>query len=707
MNRAVALAAPVAAAETRFAVPGMHCAGCMAKVEHGLMAVPGIHAARVNLTSRQVAIAHDAGLGDAEIGEAIREIGFDATPVREDRIDASDAADTRELVRALAVSGFAAMNVMLLSVSIWSGAEGATRALFHWLSSLIALPAIAYAGRPFFRSAWRALRHGRTNMDVPIAIGVTITAAISLYETVIGGAHAWFESALMLLFFLLVGRTLDALMRRRVGDGVAALARQSAAGAHVLEADGGSRWVEAGELKPGMRMQVAAGERLAADGHVLTGSSMIDASLLTGESAPVPVAPGGEVHAGTLNLATPIVVEVIATSDRSALAEISRLMQAADQSRSRYVRIADRAARLYAPVVHALALASFAGWMIAGADWHQALLIGVAVLIITCPCALGLAVPVAHVVATGALMRRGVLVKQDSAIERLADADRVAFDKTGTLTLGRPVARGLEALGEEDRRVVLALASVSRHSLSVAIRKTLEARGLRPAALQSFEEQAGRGVAGFHHCCEVALERPVKAHDTPAVAFMREGRQVALITFADTLRPDAREAVDALADLGLCGTIVSGDSRAAVRPIAAALGMTAQTGARPEDKHAALQRLRHTGSHVLMVGDGINDGPALAAAHVSMAPGSASDVGQNTADFVFLGDSLDALPFTVRTARATMRVVRQNFALAIGYNALAIPLAIAGYVTPLVAAVAMSLSSLIVVANSLRLRMVK
>ncbi|MEM8694811.1 MAG: heavy metal translocating P-type ATPase [Pseudomonadota bacterium] len=695
------------AAQSRFAVPGMHCAGCISKIEQGLNARSGVHAARVNFTSKQVSIAHDPELTEIDLGEAIRALGFEPTLIADPEAAQNEAGATRELLRALAVAGFAAMNVMLLSVSIWSGADGATRTLFHWISALIALPAIAYAGRPFFRSAWQALRHGRTNMDVPIAIGVAITAAISLHETIIGGEHAYFESALMLLFFLLAGRALDATMRRKVGDGVAALARQSAPGALVIDDDGHSRWTKAEALEAGMTMQLAAGERLAADGVVTEGRSAIDASLLTGESAPQPVGPGTEVFAGTLNADAPITVKVTAASDDTALADIGRLMAASGQSKSRYVRIADRGARLYAPLVHALALLSFIGWMIAGADWHQALLIGVAVLIITCPCALGLAVPVAQVVATGSLMRRGVLVKHESALERLAQADRAVFDKTGTLTLDRLAVENLDDLDAAQKGIALSLARKSRHPLAGALREALEAEDVTAAHLEDCSEIPGEGVRGVHRGDTVALERPATAQSGPAVALTVAGKADIVIRFRDTVRPDAAQSIDQLSKLGLPGSILSGDSAAAVRPVARTLHLTAQTAARPEDKCEALERLRRAGHTVLMVGDGMNDGPALAAAHVSMAPGSASDVGQNAADLVFLGDSLAPLPFAVRAARRTMTIVRQNFALAILYNALAVPLAIAGFVTPLVAAVAMSLSSLIVIANSLRLRRVR
>lgn len=697
---------PVPAEESRFAVPSVHCAGCISKIEHGLNAHAGVHSARVNLTSKQVSITHDEALSDLDLAEVIRGLGFEPSLIADDQSDQNAAAASRELLRCLAVAGFAAMNVMLLSVSIWSGADGATRTLFHWISALIALPAIAYAGRPFYRSAWQALSHGRTNMDVPIAIGVTITAAISLYETIVGGEHAYFESALMLIFFLLAGRTLDAMMRRKVSDGVAALARQSAPGALVIDREGGSAWHKASELRPGLIMQLAAGERLAADGIVIEGESAIDASLLTGESAPRPVGSGGQVFAGTLNVAAPIMVEVTAAADETALADIGRLMATAGQGKSRYVRIADRGARLYAPVVHLLALLTFAGWMLAGADWHQALLISVAVLIITCPCALGLAVPVAHVVATGSLMKRGILVKHESAIERLAEVDRVVFDKTGTLTLDRFAAENLEDLSGEHKSIALALARATRHPLATAVREALETEGVHAVELKGQVEEPGTGVAGHYGKTRVALKAPEGPQLTPAVALMIEDEIVAVIRFRDMLRPDAEDAVAAIAALGLPGSILSGDNSSAIKPIARAVHLTAQSNARPEDKCEALERLQRQGHHVLMVGDGLNDGPALAAAHASIAPGSASDVGQNAADLVFLGDSLAPIPFAVRAARRTMVIVRQNFGLALIYNAVAVPLAVLGFVTPLVAAVAMSLSSLIVIANSLRLRAV-
>lgn len=294
-----------------FAVEGLRCAGCIATLENGLGAVPGIATARVNFTTRRVSIEHDAELADDGLRTAIQRLGFTAEPFLGDTSSPADS-ETRRLLKALAVAGFAAMNIMLLSVSVWSGADGATRTMFHWLSALIALPAVAYAGRPFFASAWAALRHGRTNMDVPISIGVVLTCAVSLFETIVGGAHAYFDGATMLLFFLLAGRFLDSAMRARASDSVAALLRQTAPGGHVVGKDGTTTWRAAAELAPGMRLLVAAGERFAADGIVEAGASSVDRALITGESEPVAVGMRDRVLAGTINLDAPLTVRITA-----------------------------------------------------------------------------------------------------------------------------------------------------------------------------------------------------------------------------------------------------------------------------------------------------------------------------------------------------------------------------------------------------------
>jgi Cu2+-exporting ATPase len=691
--------------ETLFAVPGIRCAGCISKLETGLSQFPGIAAARVNFSAKRLAVNHLPETTIPDIQRAIAELGFESEPLG-NQLAGLDNEDSRALLKAMAVAGFAMMNIMLLSVSVWSGASGGTRDLFHWLSALIALPTVAYSGHPFFLSAWNALKNRRTNMDVPISIGVTLTTALSLHETFVGGPHAYFDGVVMLLFFLLTGRWLDSVMRDRARDGVTALLKHKALGALVLGADGTSSWMAADALKPGMAMLVAAGERAAADGVIAKGRSHFDLSLLTGESLPVAVEAGDTIHAGTLNIDAPVEVRITATGASTVLADIVRLMEDAGQSKSRYVRIADRAARFYAPAVHTLALLTFAGWMLAGAGWHQSLLIAVAVLIITCPCALGLAVPAAQIVTAGALMKKGILVKDGSALERLAEVNRALFDKTGTLTLGRPTLSNPAILRASEKRIALALARASRHPLSQALRRALEDEGVKAVRLDDIRDIAGKGVEAFHRLERVRLERPDGgiAGASLAVQFRIGDAPARLLRFEDELRPDAEAMLCQLRALGVDASIASGDRAAAVQPVAYRLGLTAQTGMLPQDKLDAIERLSAAGHKVLMVGDGLNDGPALAAGHASLAPASASDAGQSAADAVFMGDSLEPIAIAIRAARATQWIVRQNFVLAIGYNLIAVPLAIMGMVTPLIAALSMSGSSVIVVANALRLK---
>jgi Cu2+-exporting ATPase len=686
---------------SRFAVPAIRCAGCISKIENGLIDVPGIASSRVNFSTKQVAISHLPELADDQLRREIEALGFEAQILGENPLS-EDKGSTDKLIRALAVAGFGMMNIMLLSVSVWSGATGVTRDLFHWLSALIAVPVIAYAGRPFFASAAMALRSGRTNMDVPISIGILLATGLSIYETATGGEHAYFDGAVMLLFFLLAGRVLDGMMRDRAREGIGALLKQTAPGAMVLAEDGKTRWVASRDLLPDMQMMVAAGESLAADGVIISGTSSFDCSLMTGESAPQPRSKDDMVLAGTLNLTSPVTVRITATGEDTSVSDIARMMDDAGQRRSFYVRIADRAACYYAPAVHSLALLAFAYWMFAGAGWHQSLLIAVAVLIITCPCALGLAVPAAQVVASSALLRKGVMVKDGSALERLAEVDYALFDKTGTLTLGRPAPVNLDALNHSQKQIALALAQASRHPVSKGIRTGLLAMDIEPVALDDIKEIPGEGMAARWDDVKVMLGKPEKSDDHLSCQ-LTVGDDIVVIQLRDQIRPEASAAIADLERQGLPCSIISGDNNRSVSFVARALGLTAQADASPQDKVEAISRLTDSGHKILMVGDGLNDGPALAAAHVSIAPGTASDVGQQAADAVFTSDSLMPVALSIRVARRTMQIVHQNFALAIGYNIIAVPLALTGMVTPLIAAVAMSLSSLIVVGNALRL----
>ena len=577
---------------------------------------------------------------------------------------------------------------------------------------MIAIPVVAYSGRVFFGSALKALSAGRLNMDVPISLAVVLALAMSLYESLTGGAEAYFDASVTLLFFLLIGRYLDQLMRERARSAVLGLARMSARGAMSVETDGSTVYVPIDEVGEGMVVRVAPGERIPADGTVLRGESDLDRSLVTGESAPVSVAPATVVEAGTMNLTGPLDITVTRKANESFIAEVMQMMQAAENGRGRYVRIADRMARIYAPAVHLLALFAFVGWMIAsGGDWHTSLYTAISVLIITCPCALGLAVPVVHVIGANRLFRNGVLMKDGSALERLAEADRAIFDKTGTLTTGFP-AVAATTVSDRDAPLAKALAARSIHPASRAIAAYLA--DYSEAEIDAIREVPGHGVEGRKAGRLVRLGRrdwvaeiAGKTSDddnADALAFAREGGTLGGFALLETLRAGAAEAVRGLKAAGLGVELISGDAPPAVRRIADAVGIAdAVSGATPASKIERVQTLQSEGHKVLMIGDGLNDAPALAAGDVSMAPASASDIGRMAADFVFLHDTMESVPFARAVAVKAGRLVRQNFGLAILYNCVAVPLAVAGLVTPLFAALAMSGSSIVVVANSMRL----
>lgn len=704
------------------AVEGITCAACMSTIERGLRAMPGVTEARVNLTTHRLALDWKPGETDAGgLVHRLERLGYRAHPFDPGRRSAEEEAESRELMRCMGVSGFGAMNIMLLSVSVWAGnvtdIDPSTRDLFHWISALIAIPVVAYSARPFFRSALRALRAFRTNMDVPISIGVVLTLGLSIFETMRSAEHAFFDSVVMLLFFLLTGRFLDHNMRRRtrsVAENVAALRVQSAA---KLLPDGTVRDVPLSKVDPGDLVLVRPGERVSVDGVVEDGVSDIDQSLVTGETTLVTVGVGARVYAGTLNVGGLVRVRVTAATEGTLLDEVNKLLESAAQAKSKYMRLADRAAGAYAPIVHASALLTFLGWwLFGGLGVAESLVIAVSVLIITCPCALALAIPAVQVVTSGILFKAGVLLHSGDAIERLAVIDTVVFDKTGTLTLPEP--RLLDAEGVDADRLERAgrLARASRHPLGQALAEVT--RAVAPPL--EVREEPGRGIEavidgrierlGSPDFCGVppaAVAAVLARHPGASLVAHREGESApVLFAFEQGLRHDARAIVDGLKALGLSVEILSGDREAAVGEVAAALGVaTWAAGQGPTDKIARLEALKAAGRRVLMVGDGLNDAPALAAAHVSLSPVTAVHLSQAAADAVFLGDRLAPVLAAVRVARRARVAMVQNLWLSVIYNFIAVPVAVAGMVTPLIAALAMSGSSVIVTLNALRLRL--
>ncbi|MGE5538789.1 MAG: heavy metal translocating P-type ATPase [Gemmatimonas sp.] len=694
-------------------VDGVHCAGCVNRIEKELANAVGVVSARVNLTTKRLSVSWRSSVTNASrIVALVDGLGYGAVPFSADT--GSGGHGDRQLMRALAVAGFGSANVMLLSFALWSGALGdmgeATRGLFQWVSALIVLPTAAYAIRPFLGSALAGLKRGEMRMDLPISVGVLLTLAISLLEAVRGGPHVYFDGAASLLFFLLVGRVLDRHARARACDAAENLMVLRGTTATVVADDGTLRAERVENLRPGMTVLVAAGARIPADGTVAGGASDVDTSLVTGETVPAPVGVGTKIFAGTLNRTGALTVTVMAAGEGTLLSEIARLMEAAGQSRAKLVRLADRAARIYAPVVHLAALATFAMWWgVLGAPWQPALLTAVSVLIITCPCALGLAVPVVQVVASGRLMKRGILLKATDGLERLASVDTVVLDKTGTLTLGQLhlINKGdVEADALADAG---AIAAASRHPLCQAL--VAAAGAVSPRA--DVAEHPGLGLSAATACGEMRLGSRAwcgiaeldDADAAPELWLARPGQAPVRFVFEDTLRPDAAATVAELKRMGLAVELLSGDRPGAVRAAADAAGILAyRPRCSPAEKIFRLQELARFGRTVLMVGDGLNDAPALAAAHVSMSPAAAADVTQAAADVVFQGEKLGAVVDALRIARASRRLMMQNFVLTAIYNIVAVPFAIAGLVTPLIAAIAMSGSSLAVIGNALRLR---
>lgn len=690
-----------------FLVRGARCAGCIAKIERTVSGLPGVAAARLNLSTGRLAVELTHVGGDPRgVVDALDRLGYPATPFDPAAARARADVEGRRLILCLGVAGFGAMNAMMFSVPLWAGLFDqelgpATRALMMWMSAIVGAPCAIFAGMPFFESAWRSLRGGHANMDVPISVGVILTLVISFSETLLRGRDAYFDAAVSLLFLLLIGRWLDHVLRGRARSAAADLLALQSPTAARLDAAGAEAMVPLSEVSPGDRLRVRPGDRIPVDGIVEDGRAELDNSLLTGETTPVVVPPGGACRAGALNLSGVLTIRATAASDESALADIARLVEAGAQSRSRYVRLADRAASVYVPVVHAAALLTFSvGWF-AGLSPREALIRAVAVLIVTCPCALGLAVPAVQIAATSRLFRRGILVKSGAALERLAEVDHVVLDKTGVLTEGRP-----ELLGASPVIVAQAalLARASRHPLAQAVARSA---GEGPLAADVIEHP-GQGVEGLIEGRTARLGRAafvgapqVNEGETELWFGFETGPKVRL-RFADRVRADARATVEGLKARGLSVEILSGDLAGAVSAAAGAVGVTAwRAGLTPQDKAEAIRTLSGD-RKVLMIGDGLNDAAALAGAHAGIAPGTALEASQNAADMVLTAPGLSTILEAIDVARSARRRALENFGFAALYNLVAAPAAMLGLVNPFVAALAMSGSSLIVTLNALR-----
>ncbi|MBU9697372.1 cadmium-translocating P-type ATPase [Rhodobacteraceae bacterium HSP-20] len=706
----IAAASSARDARLMLSLPTAHCAACISTVEQAVQAVPGVKSARVNLTLRRVSVDADAGVtADALIG-VLKGVGYEAHELDPGLLSATETdRQGRDLLMRLGVAFFSMMNVMLLSVAVWSGAEDATRDLFHWISAAIALPTVIFAGQPFFKSAWASLRVGRLGMDVPISLALILASSISLFETWNSGHHAYFDAAVMLSFFLLAGRYLDHRTRAVARSAAEELAALEVPRASVLRL-GVEVVLPIAEVVAGDLVRVRPGGRMPVDGVVVEGQSELDRSLLTGESLPVFAGVDTVVSAGEVNLTGPLVVRVTAAGRESSLHRMADLVAVAESAKTRYTSLAERAAKWYSPLVHILSFSAFGFWMWkTGGDLRFAVNISAAVLIITCPCALGLAVPAVVTAASGKLFRKGLLIKHGTALERLAEVDTVVFDKTGTLTMGAPEVTNLADHPRVAVEVAAALAGASSHPLALALVAGARAAGIGPARVEELREVPGYGVEGVWKGRRVRLGRAEWCGSEPVDAtatYLCTGEGAArAFTFADSLRPGAEAAVASLRAQGLRVVLISGDARGAVAGLAERLGIAEwRAGALPAEKAAEVAAMTRDGCRVLMVGDGLNDTAALAAAHVSVSPASALDAARVASDIVLLGQDMAPIGDALRIARQASRRIVENFGVSAAYNVVAVPLALVGMATPLAAAAAMSLSSITVSLNALRLK---
>jgi Cu2+-exporting ATPase len=717
--------------ESQIAVEGMHCAACAFTVEAALLQVPGVLEAQVNAANHRARVVWSAAATrPSRWFEAAAAAGYPLLPASNSSARERRAKDLRLALWRWLVSGFCMMQVMMYAYPAYIAQPGEMTAdaaqLLRWASWVLTLPVLFFSCGPFFRSAWRDLRHARIGMDVPVAFGIAITFAVSSAATfdtagVLGG-EVYFDSLTMFVFFLLTGRWLEARLRDRTAGSLDAVMNRLPDSIERLEAGGGWRRVAVGRLAVGDVVRVLPGEAFPADGVLIDGNTSTGEALLTGESRPVPRACGERVLAGSHNLSAAVQVRIESVGEGTRFAQIVRLMESAASSKPRLAQLADRIARPFLVVVLLSAAGAAAFWW--HADTGTALMVAVAVLIVTCPCALSLATPAAMLTSAGALARGGVLTANLQALEALASVDTVVFDKTGTLTGDTPrlervycrqglrpgdaleigAALGMHSLHPGARALVNAWNAQFRTAPAWNVTRPAELAGLGLEGLLcrcARDDGAARRVRlGSASYCGVA---PLQV-DAPQVHLCDEQGWIASFVLAEELRADAAAAVAALQAEGITVRLLSGDRDRAAREIAARAGIEfAQGDCKPEDKLEALWRLQAEGRQVAMVGDGLNDGPSLARANASFAFGNAVPLSRARADFVVLGDALAAIPNTIAQARRTLRVVRQNLAWAAGYNALCVPLAVAGWLPAWLAGIGMAASSLVVVLNAARL----
>ncbi len=713
-------------------VEGIHCAACVWLIERTLAGVPGVISANVNLSGRRLHLRWDnSKIHLSQILARLGEIGYAAVPFDPDAAEGALKRQNRAFLFRIAFAGFAMMNLLWVSIALYTGAdEGEFRNLFYWVGFALATPTLFYSGFPFLKGAWTGLRRMHLTMDLPIAIGATSTYLYSGYVTVFNPVqgHVYFDTVVNLIFVLLVGRFLESTSKRHAVAASQRLMDLQPRVATVVR-DGVDQIVPVRAVKAGELILVKAGDQIPVDGIIIEGRSSVNEAMLTGESRPVDKTKGDKVSAGTMNLTSTLQIRVTGVLKNTALGRIIHLVEEAQASKAPIQRIADRIVPWFVTVTLVLAVLTFAFWLNTGLE--LALMTAVSVLIITCPCAFGMATPMAIAVASGLGARNGILVKNGEVLEALSRISHFVFDKTGTLTEGRMKVQALHLAEGSREQEIIALAALverySEHSIAQAIVLRAESDGLEQTtgSVTNFENQAGLGVCADVNGQKILLGSrtwlarngvedsgvftdSVRTLETGAVTCVYmaiDGQEVALFGIADQLRPGAAELLDSLRQQGIRLTLLSGDSKQVAQAVAEQLGgMEVIAEVLPDEKDSVIQQLQKGGARVAMVGDGINDAPALIRADVGISLGSGTDASMESSDIVLMSDELDKVEQSVALSRRTLRTIRQNIGISMVYNSIMVPLAMMTYVTPLVAAIAMPISSLLVIGNSARIR---
>ena len=713
-------------------VEGIHCAACVWLIERGLQRTPGVQSADVNLAAKRLHLRWDNSRSKlSDLIRALARIGYAAVPYDPESAEGIIKKTNRAMLYRLFFAGFAMMNMLWISIALYSGADqDQFRQFFHWMGLALATPTLLYSGYPFFRGAFGGLRGGHLTMDMPIAIGLSVTYAYSLYVTVnhAGVGEVYFDTVTNLTFVILIGRYLEGMFRHQAVSATKRLMELQPRVAIVMR-DGQEQMTPIRGVKPGDRVLIKPGYKVTVDGVVLEGHSTVDEAMLSGESAPVSKSAGAQVFAGTVNSNGALLVEVRAQLQDTTLSRIIRLVEEAQSSKAPIQRLADSIVPWFVLVTIVCATITFFIWN--SRDFEMALMAATSVLIITCPCALGMATPMSIAVASGLGAKHGILVKNGLVLETLSKVTHFVFDKTGTLTEGKmSVALVLVASGADEGDVLRHAAAVERyseHSVARAIVAETEARQLlhRNIEASGFHATAGLGVEASVAgktvllgsaewlvrqgiVLDAALQARAHELETQAMSCVymaQDGIHVAMIALADKLRSDAQQLINELRATGIVLTLLSGDRRPVAEAVARQLGgMEVIAEVLPQDKDRVIQHLQKSGAVVAMVGDGVNDAPALIRADVGIALGSGTDVSVESADIVLMYNELDKVRQATQLSRRTLRTIKQNIGLSFVYNAIMVPLAMMARVSPLVAAISMPVSSLVVIGNAARIR---